>query len=145
MGVHTWTGYVGYEKTCCEGIKQMLNLFCFGCHTSEDMGGCHRCEIGRANLLMLEYLEKYYKPNKYLNKLKKAIQKEEPYYAFLRLRSKFRPKRVSQKYIKEQKEDPKKKNFKKMGFMISHWAANNQECDRIIELLENIKKAKRKY
>ena len=117
----------------------MLELFCFNCHTSDDVGGCHRCEIGRANLMMLKYLEDNLKPNKDLKKLLKFAEEDD---FFLRLRSHFRPKKASRKYIEKVKKNLGKSDMK---FMIPIWARNSQECDRILTLLEKLKTAKTIY
>lgn len=141
MGIHTWTGYTNFEDSCCEGIKTLLNLFCFECHTPDDVAGCHKCEIGRANLMMLDYLKKTLKKNKHLDKLVNAVENEEDYYCWRRLRSHFRPKKPKKEYIEKVKKSISKC---KDNNMINLWAKNTEECAKINDLLDKLKKAETK-
>lgn len=127
MGIHTWTGYYGYKKQCIIGIKTLLENFCFGCHTPDDVGGCHRCGIGRANLMMIDYLkESDIADDVNIKKITKTVDKEEKEFCWLRFHGSFEPKKASQKYL-----DKYKKDEKTFGGLPQHWATQEQASDRI--------------
>ena len=143
MGIHTWIRYCSYELHCLETLKNNLDLFCFGCHTSDDVGGCHNCGIGRANRMCLDYLKENLLPNKKFNKLYKECIEHDGY---IRLRPEYRVKKAAKKYVDQvRKTIPKKVDQRKWAFMIQLWARNTHECQTIKNILEDLKKAKTKY
>jgi hypothetical protein len=93
MGIHHWTGYVNEDAHCIRAFKTLVDEFCTGCHTSEDVGGCSRCEIGRANDMMRKYLlESNSYPEiqkkkcwKDFVKYLKEFDKDNPEYKYLRI------------------------------------------------------------
>jgi len=57
MGIHYCFGYVGYEITTLKTMIDLLDRFCTGCHTNDDVqGNCAKCEVGALVLKCKEYL-----------------------------------------------------------------------------------------
>ena len=136
MGVHTWNHYVNYEIQCFENFDKLLNDFCIGCHTPDDMGGCHKCEVGKVLDLFVEYIKNCYidgkdrgmilTPNEFVSKgkislsnkrvvlaIRKAIKdsynlKAEPFYKWLRCNEDSKFSKLAYKEIKLYRDNWKK-------------------------------------
>ena len=121
----------------------MLNCFCLGCHTSDDAGGCGRCDIGRANDMMLAYLKEqsadefksftHEKLSKEMKYLMRCVGNEEAEHRWIRLHSYFMPHKASKKYLDEQKE--KRTDAWSKGLW-GVWAAQREGSDRLMKALD---------
>ncbi len=79
MGIHYVFGYVGYETAFAETLCHLLESYCFGCHTNEDVNKeCKNCPIGN-----LVYASKDYVMSAYESKILKddtiALRKIKKY------------------------------------------------------------------
>lgn len=89
MGVHYPFGYVGYETACLRTAIDLLDAFCGGCHTNDDvMCDCSKCEVGALVLKCKAYmLDAYESPHnreevRILRRIKKLIKPIKPHPGF---------------------------------------------------------------
>lgn len=89
MGLHFPFGYVGHETAFLNTFIDLLDNFCSGCHTDEDVGGdCRKCPVGQLVYASKEYIEGAYesahlrKEANLIKKIKKEIKKIKPYPHF---------------------------------------------------------------
>ncbi len=88
MGIHYPFGYVGYESTCLHTFIFLIDSFCSGCHTNQDVGSCRQCPVGKLVFKAKEYLLNAYESDictqeaKILRKIKRAIKRIDPHPLF---------------------------------------------------------------
>jgi len=136
MTIRTWTEEENYKNQCCDGIAKMLQLFCLNCYTPDDIGGCHRCAIGKANLMMLEYLNKVLLPSEELQKVLRAVRSEDRYFRFQKLKTHFRPEKASAGYRERVIAE---RGIPYSDDLIEGWAKEMEQCDNLINAIGAIK------
>lgn len=85
MGIHYPFGYTGYESAFLHTFIELLDNFCTGCHTNDDVNqNCRLCPVGQMIYASKEYLLKAYEgqdlkeEKKVIKAIKVEIKKIKP-------------------------------------------------------------------
>lgn len=83
MGLHYPLGYVGYEVEFLKTFINLLDDFCTGCHTNDDVGDdCNLCPMGHLIITAKGYLLGSYGDSETMLQVKEEITSISPYPLF---------------------------------------------------------------
>lgn len=151
MSIHTFTNYVCEDKKCILVLKTIVTTFCTTCHTTKDVGGCGRCELGCANDMMREYLLRSIsydevmktKAWKDLIRFLKKYDQNDPYARYICTRSMVDLSPKDKKRIARLRKYFNKKSFSKG--MLPFWEENRLRDNIVKNLCDNASKEIDKY
>lgn len=90
-GIHYPLDYVGYERAFLNTFIELLDTYCTGCHTNDDVKGyCVRCPVGKLVYASKDYILKAYESDlpqageekKLIRKIKREIKDIHPHPFF---------------------------------------------------------------
>jgi hypothetical protein len=91
MGLRYPFGYGGYECAFLHTFIELLDMYCTGCHTNDDVNGnCMECPIGKLVYASKDYVMQAYESDmlkaakevKLLRKIKRSIKDIRPHPLF---------------------------------------------------------------